>query len=125
MRSTCSAAALAAGLCLAIAGAAAAEGFESDGSAIQVVSTLVGEKNVFIPSTIVVVAGETTQLSVYNTTEVPHGFRIPAANIELVLQPGVEIPVQVPPLEGGKVHRINCHLHPGHRTATLVVLPSK
>jgi heme/copper-type cytochrome/quinol oxidase subunit 2 len=125
MRSIHSAVALAACLTLAGTGMATAEGFESDGSAIQVVSTLVGDKNVFIPSTLVVVAGEKTQLSIFNTTEVPHGFRIPAADIELVLQPGVEIPVEVPAMEGGKIHRINCHLHPAHRTATLVVLPAK
>jgi heme/copper-type cytochrome/quinol oxidase subunit 2 len=110
---------------LCVAGGAFAEGFESDGSTIQIVSTLLGGKNVFIPSTVVVVAGQETQLSIFNTTEVPHGFHIPAADIEVVIEPGKETPVTLPPLEGGKVHQINCHLHPAHRTATLVVLPAK
>jgi hypothetical protein len=97
--------------------------FTSDVSTVQVVSALVGGKNVFIPSTIVVTDGGPRSLSVFNTTEMPHGFKIEALGIETVLPPGEEKVIELPPLKGGQVLRIGCQLHPAHRTATLVVLP--
>jgi hypothetical protein len=106
-------------------GAAVPAGFESSVSEIQIVTTKVGTKNVFIPSTIVVTAGKLQTLTLYNTTDTPHGFRIPDLGIETVLYPEKETTVELPALEGGKVHAITCHLHPPHRTATLVVLPGK
>jgi len=100
-------------------------GFESDATTLQVVTTLLGGKNVFIPSTIVVTSGVEHTLSIYNTTEIPHGFRVPALDIEVVLPSREEFQVTLPALEGHQVLQINCHLHPPHRTATLVVLPGK
>ncbi len=96
-------------------------GFRSDQDTIQVVSAVVGGKNVFIPSTLVAVEGETRKLSVYNGAEIVHGFAIEGLGIEEVLQPGVEHEIALPKIEGGRVYRIHCHLHPAHRTATLVV----
>jgi heme/copper-type cytochrome/quinol oxidase subunit 2 len=103
---------------------AAADGFTSDVESIQVVSTNVGGKNVFIPSTLMVVAGKPVTLSIFNTTDVPHGFAIPGLKIETVLPPQQEHEVKLPALEGGKLYGIQCQLHPAHRTATLVVLPA-
>ena len=100
-------------------------GYASDVSTVQVVSALVGGKNVYIPSTIVVTDGGPRTLSLFNTTEMPHGFAIAALGIETVLAPGEEMAIELPPLEGGQVLRIHCHMHPAHRGATLVVLPSK
>jgi hypothetical protein len=100
-------------------------GFASDVETVQVVSALVGGKNVYIPSTIVVTDGGPRTLSLLNTTEMPHGFAIAALGIELVLQPGQETLLPLPPLQGGQVLRIHCHMHPAHRTATLVVLPGR
>jgi hypothetical protein len=100
-------------------------GYSSDVSTVQVLSVLVGGKNVFIPSTIVVTDGGPRSLSLLNTTEAPHGFAIQALGIETVLPPGEEVVIALPELHGGQVLRIHCHMHPPHRTATLVVLPSK
>ena len=107
------------------AAGARAEGYTSDVSTIQVVSTKVGEKNVFIPSTIVVVAGKEQKLSLFNSTDTPHGFAIDGLGIEVVLPVGTEYELTLPALEGGHVYGIRCHLHPPHRTATLVVLPGE
>jgi len=109
---------------LAFGPAAGAEGYESDTSIIQVVSTKIGEKNVFIPSTIVVTGGREHTLSLFNTTDTPHGFAIDGLGIEEVLPVGVEHPVKIPAVEGGKIYGIRCHLHPPHRTATLVIVPA-
>jgi hypothetical protein len=100
-------------------------GFDDDRSVVQVVTTSAGGKNFFVPSTIVLTAGGGRKLSLFNTTDIPHGFQIPALGVELVVQPGVETPVDLPPLEGGHIYAVNCHVHPPHRGATLVVLPAK
>lgn len=110
---------------IACASAALADGFESDVDTIQIVSASVGGKNVFIPSTIVVTGGKPVTLSIFNTTDTPHGFSIPGIKIEAVLPPQQEFEVKLPALEGGHLYRVNCQLHPAHRTATLVVLPGK
>ena len=100
-------------------------GYDDDRTEVQVVTTIVGGKNFFVPSTIVLTAGTGRKLSLYNTTDIPHGFAIPALGVELVVQPGVETPIELPALEGGHVYAINCHVHPPHRSATLVVLPAR
>jgi heme/copper-type cytochrome/quinol oxidase subunit 2 len=114
-------------LLLGIAGFATAgqagSGYTSDQSVIQVVSTNVQGKNVYIPSTIIVVAGKPHTLSLFNTTDVPHGFRISGLEIETVLPSKEEHELALPALEGGKIYEIHCQLHAAHRTATLVVLP--
>jgi hypothetical protein len=99
--------------------------WSGDRSPVQVVSALIGGKNVFIPSSIVVISGAGQQLSIFNTTEIAHGFRIADLGIEAVLAPGQETTLTLPPLAGGRIHRIDCHLHPPHRTAVLVVLPAE
>jgi len=63
-------------------------------------------------------------LSFFNTTEVPHGMSIPALDIEVLLMPEEEYVLELPPLQAGKVHEMRCHIHPPHRGASLVVLPS-
>ncbi len=99
--------------------------YQSDVSEVQVISALVGGKNVFIPSTIVVSAGRLQTLSVFNTTDNPHGFAIKGLSIETVLYPGEETRVELPVLKGSEIYTIGCQLHPPHRTATLVVVPGR
>jgi hypothetical protein len=98
--------------------------FEDDRSSVQVVSTLLGGKNVFVPSTLVLTSGTGRTLSFFNTTDQPHGLRIPGLGIETVLMPGQEQVVALPKLEAGHIWEVQCHLHPPHRTASLVVLPA-
>ena len=103
-------------------------GYASESDTTQMVTTKVGGKNVFIPSTVVVAGGRPHALSIYNTTDAPHGFQIEALGVEVVLEPQQETQVQLPAmdrgtLEGRKIYRIGCQLHPPHRTATLVILP--
>lgn len=100
-------------------------GFQSEVTRVEMVSAKVGEKNVFIPSTVVLTAGEGRVLSIFNTTDVPHGFHIAALGVEVVLQPGQETEVALPALEAGRIHALGCHLHPPHRGGTLVVLPAR
>src|SRR5262249_50761305 len=65
--------------------------YTSDVSSVQVLSALIGGKNVFIPATIVVTDGGTRSLSIFNTTEMPHGFKIEGLGIETVIPPGQEV----------------------------------
>jgi hypothetical protein len=100
-------------------------GYHSDVSEIQVISAVVGGKNIFIPSTIVVSAGRPQALSIFNTADKPHGFAIKGLSIEIVLNPGEETRIELPALEGSEIYTIGCQLHPPHRTATLVVVPAR
>ena len=104
------------------AGAAAALGYSDDRTKIEIISALVGGKNIFIPSTWVVSEGEGQVLSFFNTTDTPHGMSIPALGIAEILMPGEEHVLTLPKVEGGNVYQVSCHLHPPHRGATLVVL---
>ncbi len=100
-------------------------GFSDDRSQVQVVTTNIGGKNVFIPSTIVLTAGAGRSLSLFNTTDQPHGFAIPGLGVAVVLEPGAEQVVELPTLEAHRIHAITCHLHPPHRGATLMVVPGR
>ena len=111
--------------CISEHGGHGPHGFSDDRSQVQVISASVGGKNVFIPSTIVLTAGAGRTLSVFNTTDQPHGFAIPGLGVEVVLQPGQEQTIQLPTLEAHRIYAINCHLHPPHRTATLMVVPGR
>ena len=44
--------------------------------------------------------------------------------IATVLPAGEETLVELPVLQEAAIYRINCHLHPPHRTATLMVAPA-
>ena len=98
------------------------EGYADERGTIQVVTTLLGGKNVFVPATVVVTEGTGRSLTIYNTTDIAHGFRIPTLGVETVLAPGAETVVVLPPLEGGRIYQMDCHLHPPHRHATLMVV---
>src|SRR5262245_13412019 len=100
-------------------------GFSDERTQVQVITTNLGGKNVFVPSTIVLTAGSGRSLSVFNTTDQPHGMAIPGLGIEVVLKPGEEYVVELPTLEAGRIYAINCPLHPPHRSAALVVLPAR
>ena len=125
-----SAVALAAALLLSSLHAAADEhanlgvAFTDDRTVVQIVTTNVGGKNFFVPSTIVLTEGKGRSLSVYNTTDAPHGFKIPGLGIETILPPGQETKIDLPPLTGGHIYAVQCHLHPPHREATLIVFPA-
>jgi heme/copper-type cytochrome/quinol oxidase subunit 2 len=110
--------------CVGAGSSARADGFVSDVDTIQIVSALVGGKNVYIPATIVVTSGKPVTLSIFNTTDVPHGFAIPGLGIAEVLPVQQEHVVKLPALEGGKIYRMQCQLHEPHRGGTLVVLPA-
>ena len=100
---------------------AGADGFESDTDTVQVVSANVGGKNVFIPATIAVTEDTPATLSIFNATDTPHGFKIDAAGVEAILQPGVETTVELKGMKSG-IYPIHCHLHPPHRGGQLLVL---
>lgn len=107
------------------AGNTAGGGFVDERDTVQMVSTLIGGKNVFIPSTVVLTEGSGRTLTIYNTTDKPHGFRIPSLGVEAILTNGEETVVALPPLESGRIYNMMCHLHPPHRHATLMVVPAR
>ena len=100
----------------------ASGGYRDERGAIEMVTAVVGGVNVFLPSTVVVTEGSGRTLKIFNATDAPHGFQIPALQVEAVLEAGVETVVALPPLVGGHVYELLCHLHPPHRGATLMVV---
>jgi len=112
-----------------LAGEAAATltalGFVDDRDAVQVLNIKLGTRVTFVPATIVVTAGTGRKLSIFNDTDMPHGFRIPGLAVEVLLPPGEETLVVLPPLLGPQIYGSECHLHVPHRHASLVVLPAR
>jgi len=100
-------------------------GFVDDRDVVQVLNIKLGTRVTFVPATIVVTAGTGRKLSIFNDTDAPHGFRIPGLALEVVLPPGEETLVELPPLVGPQIYGIECHLHVPHRHASLVVLPAR
>lgn len=109
--------------CLALVAAlpAPAEQQEAKEPPIQMITTNVQGKNVYIPGTIVMVAGQPRTIQIFNTTDTPHGFSITEAGVQEVLPPGEEHVVEVKALPAG-VYRMFCHLHPAHRGGQLLVV---
>ncbi len=95
---------------------------QDDRSVLQMMTTKVGAKNVFLPATMVVTLGAGRVLSIYNDTELPHNLTIPGLAIDAPLSPGEETQIVLPPLKKPAVYDIRCSLHPPHRHASLVVL---
>ena len=98
-----------------------AKGFASAGWDVEIISAKIGGKNVFIPSTIAVADHNPVTLTIFNTTDTPHGFAIDELGIRAVIPSGEETRIELPKLEGHKILKIYCQLHPPHRSATLVV----
>jgi hypothetical protein len=100
-------------------------GFVDDREVVQVLNIKLGTRVTFVPGTIVVTSGVGRKLSIFNDTDAPHGFRIPGLALEVLLPPGEETLVELPPLSGPQIYGIECHLHVPHRHATLVVLSAR
>ena len=100
-------------------------GFVDDRDVVQVLNLKLGTRVTFVPATIVVTAGSGRKLSIFNDTDMPHGFRIPGLALEVLLPAGEETLVELPPLSGPQIYGIECHLHVPHRHASLVVLSAR
>lgn len=95
---------------------------DDDRPVLQMMTTKIGAKNVFVPSTMVVTVGAGRVLTIYNDTELPHNFTVPGLGIDATLSPGEETQIVLPPLRKPAIYDIRCSLHPPHRHASLVVL---
>ena len=106
---------------LTYAGAASSQAADPVAAPLQVLTAVVGDKNVFIPSTLVLAAGPSPGISIFNATDKPHGFAIPALGVEAVIPERIEQRVDLPTLSPG-LYRIHCQLHDAHRSASLLVV---
>src|SRR5678816_930963 len=62
-------------------------GFVDDREVVQVLTTKIGTRVTFVPATIIVTAGSGRKLSIFNDTDMPHGFKIPGLALEAMLPP--------------------------------------
>jgi len=75
----------------------------------------------FSPKTVTVDTDDTVDLSVTNTTDKTHGFRIEGYGITRLVDPTAPPEhVKFTAYRGG-IFRIMCQLHEAHQTATLIV----
>jgi heme/copper-type cytochrome/quinol oxidase subunit 2 len=75
----------------------------------------------WLPSTVVVPIGARVELTLINTLDEPHGFKIAAFDVEEVVQPKGTTIVQFPAIRAGAFSYI-CHLHPPHIGGQILVL---
>jgi hypothetical protein len=101
-------------------------GFVDDRDVVQVLNIKLGTRVTFVPATIVVTAGSGRKLSIFNDTDMPHGFRIPGLALEVLLPPGRETLVELPPLVGPQSTRssVTCTCRTGTRRWSCSSRPS-
>jgi len=94
----------------------------------NLVSELLGDTKFWLPSTIVVQAGDKVTLNLKNEvpgTSVTHGFELPAFNVTEVVKRGDKPTVVHFTADKPGIYPYYCQLHPGHVGGQLVVEPSK
>ncbi len=94
----------------------------------NLVSEQLGDTKFWLPSTIVVQAGDKVTLNLKNEvpgTSTTHGFELPAYNVSEVVTRGEKPKVVHFTVDKAGVYPYYCQLHPGHVGGQLVVEPSK
>ncbi len=76
--------------------------------------------NIWLPSTVIVKAGDSVKLTVRNTAPVEHGFSIEELGVKEQIPPGETKELTIKAATAG-VFRYFCHLHKGHVGGQLLV----
>lgn len=76
---------------------------------------------IWLPSSVIVRAGDEVELKLINKLDLPHGFKIAAFGIETVLQPKSETTVRFTATKSG-LHPFICQLHVAHVGGQILVL---
>ncbi|MBI5197503.1 MAG: cupredoxin domain-containing protein [Nitrospirae bacterium] len=85
-----------------------------------IAATVAEGANIWLPSTLIVRAGDEVKLTLKNVAKVEHGFAIDELGIKEVIQPGEtkQITLKLP---SAGVLRYYCHLHPGHISGQILI----
>ena len=85
------------------------------------INVLFDGTKVWLPSSIIVQAGDEVEVSLINKLDEPHGFKIAEFGVEEVVQPKGTSTVKLTSTKAG-VYSFVCHLHPPHIGGQLLVL---
>ena len=85
------------------------------------INVLFDGTKVWLPSSIIVQAGDEVEVSLVNKLDEPHGFKIAEFGVEEVVQPKGTSTVKLTSTKPG-VYAFVCHLHPPHIGGQLLVL---
>lgn len=85
------------------------------------VNVQIGQTKIWLPSSITVYEGDEVELTLDNTLNVPHGFKLAAYNIEVVVPPQQKRTVRFTANKSG-AYPFVCQLHAAHVGGQVVVL---
>jgi nitrosocyanin len=93
----------------------------ADAKKFTVINVVFDGTKVWLPSTIMVQAGDEVELTLLNKLEDPHGFKIAAFGVEEVVQGKGKSTVKFTATTAG-LYPFICHLHPPHLGGQILVL---
>lgn len=85
------------------------------------INVIFDDTKIWLPSSLIVHEGDTVELTLINTLDVPHGFRIDTFGIEAVINAKSKSTVKFT-AKGVGLHPYVCHLHPPHIGGQILVL---
>jgi nitrosocyanin len=88
---------------------------------LTLINVLLDDAKVWIPSSLIVQAGDEVELTLINKLDDPHGFKIAAFGIEEVVQGKAKSTIKFTASKTG-VHPFICQMHPPHIGGQLLVL---
>lgn len=76
---------------------------------------------IWLPSSLMVQAGDEVELTLINKLDDPHGFKLAAFGIEEVVQPNAQTTVKFTAAKAGS-HNYICQMHPAHLGGNLFIV---
>ena len=85
------------------------------------INVALDDTKIWLPSSLMVHAGDEVEITLINKLDLPHGFKIEAFGIETVLQPTSQTTVRFTATNPG-LYPFICQLHPPHIGGEILVL---
>ena len=85
------------------------------------INVALDDTKIWLPSSLIVHAGDEVEITLINKLDLPHGFKIEAFGIETVLQPMSQTTVRFTAANPG-LYPFICQLHPPHIGGEILVL---
>jgi plastocyanin len=85
------------------------------------INVIFDDTKIWLPSSLIVEEGDTVELTLINTLDVPHGFKIDTFGVEAVINAKSKSTVKFT-AKGAGIHPYVCQLHPPHIGGQILVL---
>jgi plastocyanin len=93
----------------------------ADDKKFTLINVIFDDTKIWLPSSLIVQEGDTVELTLINTLDVPHGFKIDTFGIEAVINAKSKSTVTFT-AKGAGLYPYVCHLHPTHIGGQLLVV---